>query len=171
MTRVTLTEADAWALEAKRLHTRGEHEKALALLRRSCEALPGRARVELDTAELVRRLGKAALAVMHYRRAASAYAQTGQARHALTPLRTALHLEHSRLPASAVEVTIICRELAEALVALGFAGDARQVLDLSVGAFAERGLEVPEELARLASPVVPQNARGPVPLRGPSPLL
>jgi tetratricopeptide (TPR) repeat protein len=155
MTRASITEAEAWALEAKRLHARGEHEKALALLRRSCEALPGRARVELDTAELARRLGKADLAVMHYRRAAASYARTGQARHALAPLRTALHLEHSRLPASAAEVTNVCRELVEALVSLGFAGDARQVLELSAGAFAERGLEVPEELAKLASPVTP----------------
>jgi hypothetical protein len=169
MTRATITEAEAWSLEAKRLHARGEHGKALALLRQSCEALPGRARVELDTAELARRLGKPELAVLHYRRAATAYARTGQARHALTPLRTALHLEHSRLPVSAAEVTSICRELVDALVALGFAGDARQVLELSAGAFAERGLAVPDELAQLTSPVVPPGARGAVPRRGPSP--
>lgn len=152
MTRVTLSEAEAWAQEARRLHTRGEHEKAFALLRQSCEAQPGRPRVELDTAELARRLGKLDLAVLHYRRAAVAFARSGQPRHALTPLRTALHLEHSRLPGSAREVTTICLELAEALVRLGFAGDARQVIDLSANAFRERQLPVPKELADLAAP-------------------
>jgi tetratricopeptide (TPR) repeat protein len=168
MTRASIIEAEAWALEAKRLHARGEHGKALGLLRQSCDALPGRARVELDTAELARRLRKPDLAVLHYRRAATAYARTGQARHALTPLRTALQLEHTRLPTSAAEVTSICQELVDALVALGFAGDARQVLELSASAFAARGLALPDELARLVSPIVPPDARGPVPMRGPS---
>jgi tetratricopeptide (TPR) repeat protein len=167
MTRASITEAEAWALQAKRLHTRGEHEKALALLRRSCEALPGRARVELDTAELARRLGKIELAVAHYRRAAASYARTGQARHSLAPLRTALHLEHSRLPASVVGVTSVCRELMETLVSLGFAGDARQVLELCSGAFAERGLDLPEELVRLGSIAPPSTQPGPVPQAAP----
>jgi tetratricopeptide (TPR) repeat protein len=152
MRRTTPSEADMLALEGKRLHARGEHEKALALLRQSADALPGRARVELDTAELARRLGQVDVAVRHYRRAASAYQQTGFARQGLAPLRTALHLEHSRLPASAEAVLTVARELAEALVAQGFTADARQVLELSAGAFVERGLAVPESLASVAPP-------------------
>jgi hypothetical protein len=57
----------------------------------------------------------------------------------------------------------------EALVSLGFAGDARQVLELSATAFAERGLEVPEELAKLASPMPGVPGRGRLPSRRPSP--
>jgi tetratricopeptide (TPR) repeat protein len=146
MRRTTPSEAEALAIEAKRFHARGEHEKALALLQQSSDALPGRARVELDTAELARRLGQSEVAVRHYRRAATAYAKSGFARQALSPLRTALHIEQSRLPLSATTVAEIARELADALVRQGFAGDARQVIEQSAGAFAERGLPVPEAL-------------------------
>jgi hypothetical protein len=152
MRRTTPSEAEALAVEAKRFHARGEHEKALALLRQSSDALPGRARTELDTAELARRLGQNEVAVRHYRRAAAAYAKSGFARQGLAPLRTALHIEHSRLPLSTTSVSEIARELADALVRQGFAGDAHQVIELSVGAFVERGLPVPEELAALVPP-------------------
>jgi hypothetical protein len=108
--------------------------------------MPGRARVELDTAELARRLGRLDLAVQHYRRASAAYAQTGFVRHAATPLRIALSLEQSRLPGSAPSYARIARELAEALVAQGFGADARHTLKTTAQAFAERGLPVPAEL-------------------------
>jgi len=101
MAQVSLEEAEGWAREGRRFHSRGEHHRALELLHRSCEAVPGRSRLELDTAELARRLGKHELAVYHCRRAAAAYQREGFARHALAPLRTALHLEQSRLPESA----------------------------------------------------------------------
>ena len=152
MARVSLEEAEVWAREGRRFHARGEHHKALELFRRSCEAVPDRSRLELDTAELARRLGKPDLAVHHYRRAAAAYLREGLSRHALAPLRTALHLEQSRLPASAQSVTAIAQELAQALVALGFAGDARQVIESSAASFEERGLEVPKDLASLRPP-------------------
>jgi tetratricopeptide (TPR) repeat protein len=148
MTPTRATEAEAWAQQAKRLYARGEHDKALELLKRSTEALPGMPRVELDTAELARRLGRIDVAVEHYRRAAKAYARNGFTRHALAPLRTALSLEQSRLPASAAAVASLSRELAEALVAQGFTADARQVLELSAGAFTERGLPLPEGLTQ-----------------------
>jgi hypothetical protein len=153
MARVTLGEAEVWAREGRRFHARGEHHRALELLRRSCEAVPDRSRLELDTAELARRLGKPELAVYHYRRAAAAYLREGFARHALTPLRTALHLEQSRLPDSALSVSTLARELAQALVHLGFAGDAHQVIESSAGAFEERALPVPPELAGLRGPI------------------
>jgi len=163
MARVSLEEAEGWAKEGRRFHARGEHHRALELFLRSCEAVPGRSRVELDTAELARRLGKHELAVSHYRRAAAAYLREGYARHALAPLRTALHLEQSRLPRSAESVTTIARELAQALVNLGFAGDARQVIESSAGAFEERALAVPPELASLRTPtrsrLAPHDAR------------
>jgi len=152
MARVSLEEAESWAKEGRRFHARGEHHRALELFRRSCEAVPGRSRLELDTAELARRLGKPDLAVVHYRRAAAAYLREGFARHSLAPLRTALHLEQSRLPDSAESVTAIAKELAAALVALGFAGDARQVIESSAEAFEERNLEVPKELDSLRPP-------------------
>ena len=125
---------------------RGDHERALALFQKSADALPGRARVEHDTAELARRLGKLDLAVTYYRRASTAYAQTGALRHAVTPLRIALNLEQSRLPASAETFARISRELAEALVAQGFGADAQHTIQSSARAFAERGMPVPEEL-------------------------
>jgi len=131
------------------MYARGNHDKAFELLRQSAEALPGRPRVELDTAELARRLGHLELAVYHYRRASVAYAKSGFARHAATPLRTALHLEHARLPASLESVGVIARELANALVAQGFTADARQVVEQSVATLAEHGLGVPEALADL----------------------
>ncbi|HEY3494499.1 MAG TPA: hypothetical protein VGK73_07430 [Polyangiaceae bacterium] len=146
MTRTSLKEADTWFLEAKRLLARGEHDRALQLLQRSAEAVPGRARVEHDTAELARRLGKLDLAVTHYRRASAAYAHTGAWRHAVIPLRIALHVEQSRLPASAAIFARISRELAEALVAQGFGADARHTIQSSARAFAERGMPVPDEL-------------------------
>jgi hypothetical protein len=152
MARVSLEEAEAWAKEGRRFHARGEHHRALEQFRRSCEAVPGRSRLELDTAELARRLGKPELAVYHYRRAAAAYLREGFARHSLAPLRTALHLEQSRLPASADSVIAIAQELASALVALGFAGDARQVIESSAAAFEERNLEVPNDLESLRPP-------------------
>jgi hypothetical protein len=152
MRRTTPSEAEALAVEAKRFHARGEHDKALALLRQSSDALPGRARVELDTAELARRLGQNEVAVRHYRRAAVAYAQSGFSRQALAPLRTALHIEQSRLPLSGASVVEITRELADRLVLQGFAADARQVVEQSLGAFVERGLGVPEGLASLSLP-------------------
>ena len=152
MRRTTPSEAEALALEAKRFHARGEHEKALALLRQSSDALPGRARVELDTAELARRLGQSEVAVRHYRRAAVAYAQSGFARQALAPLRTALHVELSRLPLSAASVVEITRELADRLILQGFAADARQVVEQGLAAFVERGLGVPDGLASLSLP-------------------
>jgi hypothetical protein len=146
MARSTIQEAEALALEARRLIGRGDHERALDLLVKSTQALPGRARVELDTAELARRLGRLDLAVQHYRRASAAYAQTGFLRHAATPLRIALNVEQSRLPASAEAFAKISRELAEALVAQGFGADARHTLRTSAQVFAERGLPVPAEL-------------------------
>jgi hypothetical protein len=164
MRRTTPSEAEALAVEAKRFHARGDHEKALALLRQSSDALPGRARVELDTAELARRLGQSEVAVRHYRRAATAYAKSGFARQALAPLRTALHIEHSRLPLSTASVTEIARELADMLVLQGFAADAHQVVELSVGAFVERGLPVPDTLAALVPPPALMTKLG----RGPS---
>jgi tetratricopeptide (TPR) repeat protein len=141
-----LCEAELWALEAKRLYARGNHDKAFELLRRSAEALPGRPRVELDTAELARRLGYTELAVHHYRRASAAYAKSGFARHALTPLRTALHLEYARLPGSADAVAAIASELAQVLVAQGFTADARVAIEQTITLLTERGLAVPEEL-------------------------
>ena len=147
-----MCEAELWALEAKRMYARGNHDKAFELLRQSAEALPGRPRVELDTAELARRLGHVDLAVHHYRRASVAYAKSGFARHAATPLRTALHLEHARLPGSADAVAVIARELADALVLQGFTADARLVVEQTLALFAERGLPVPEAL----SDVVPR---------------
>jgi tetratricopeptide (TPR) repeat protein len=146
VTRTTLQEADAWVLEAKRLLARGEHQRALALLQKSAEALPGRARVEHDTAELARRLGQLDLAVHHYRRASAAYACVGALRHAVTPLRIALNVEQSRLPASAEAFAVISRELAEALVAQGFGADARHTLRTSAQIFVEKGLPVPDTL-------------------------
>jgi len=152
MRRTTPSEAEALAVEAKRFHARGDHEKALALLRQSSDALPGRARIELDTAELARRLGHHDVAVRHYRRAAVAYAQSGFARQALAPLRTALHIEQSRLPLSTVSTVEITRELADRLVLQGFAADARQVVEQSLEAFVERGLGIPDGLAGLSLP-------------------
>jgi hypothetical protein len=81
-----------------------------------------------------------------------AYAQSGFARQALAPLRTALQVELSRLPLSAASVVDITRELADRLVLQGFAADARQVVEQSRGAFVERGLGVPEALATLSLP-------------------
>jgi hypothetical protein len=147
MARSAVQEADALVLEARRLIGRGEHAKALELLQRSAEVLPGRARVELDTAELARRLGRLDLAVHHYRRASAAYAQTGFLRHAATPLRIALNVEQSRLPASTTAFVQLARELAVALVAQGFGADAQHTLKTSAQVFAERGLPVPAELA------------------------
>lgn len=152
MARVSLEEAESWAKEGRRFHGRGEHHRALELFRRSCEAAPGRSRLELDTAELARRLGKPELAVEHYRRAAAAYLREGLSRHALAPLRTALHLEQSRLPGSADSVTAVAQELAKALVTLGFAADARQVIESAAHAFEERSLEVPKDLESLRPP-------------------
>jgi hypothetical protein len=129
------------------------------MLCRSCEAAPDRSRLELDTAELARRLGKPELAVYHYRRAAAAYLREGFTRHALAPLRTALHLEQSRLPESAESVTALARDLAQALVNLGFAGDARQVIESSAGAFEERGLGIPPDLASLRVPLTGRPAQ------------
>lgn len=159
MRSTTPSEAEALAIQAKRFHARGEHEKALALLRQSSDALPGRARVELDTAELARRLGQNEVAVRHYRRAANAYAKSGFARQALAPLRTALNIEQSRLPLSVASVPEIARELADALVLQGFAADARLALEQSAAAFAARGLPVPEAL-KLPAPVPGRFGRG-----------
>jgi tetratricopeptide (TPR) repeat protein len=146
MARSPLQEAEALILEARRLIGRGDHAKALELFQRSAETLPGRAKVELDTAELARRLGRLDLAVHHYRRASAAYTRTGLLRHAATPLRIALNVEQSRLPASAGVFAQIARELAEALVAQGFGADARHTLRTSAQVIAERGLPVPAEL-------------------------
>jgi tetratricopeptide (TPR) repeat protein len=147
MVKTAVQQAEALALEARRHIGRGEHERALELLRRSVEAAPGRARAELDTAELARRLGRLDLAVHHYRRASAAYTQSGFLRQAATPLRIALNVEQSRLPESASAFARISRELAEALVAQGFGADAQQTLRTSARVFAERGLPVPAELA------------------------
>ena len=146
MARTPVQEAEALVLEARRFIGRGDHARALDLLRKSVELSPGRARVELDTAELARRLGQLDLAVQHYRRASAAYAQTGFLRHAATPLRIALNVEQARLPQSATAFAQISRELAEALVAQGFGADARHTLNASAQVFAERGLPVPAEL-------------------------
>lgn len=147
--RELIKEVEAWTAEAKRKQQRGDHARALALLQRAAEAVPARARLQLETAELARRIGELDVAVRYYRRAAVAYAADGLPRHAATPLRSALQVEATRLPAARVSFCVITRELSDLFIQQGFMADARRLLETSAATLSARGLVVPEELKKL----------------------
>lgn len=135
--------------EVRRLSALGRERAALALLRKAADAHPRNARLQHDTAELARRLNEGDLAVAYYRKASAAFSNDGFSRHAVAPLRSAWLITKSGLPGTSETFAGIASELVRLQTELGFAADAKMLLDMTDAAFAKAGVSKPEQLAEL----------------------
>ncbi len=132
-------QVERWTTEAKKLSDAGDEEGALALYRKAADELPGAPWLQHRTAELARKLKKSEVAILYFRRAATAFQLADFAKRAVAPLRTAWTLAVEGLPGSSKALVDLSLELMQVHRRLGFAADAAVTLERTNAALRTRG--------------------------------
>jgi tetratricopeptide (TPR) repeat protein len=122
-------QAESWAAEAKRLADAGRDLAALDLYRKAADLVPGAPWLQLRTAELAKKLNRADLAILYFRRSASGFAKAGFAKRSIPPLRQAWSVAREQLPRMHEEFCDAARELNEALTELNLRADAESLVE------------------------------------------
>src|SRR5688572_15619634 len=91
---------ERWTNEAKKLMEGGKEAAALELYQRAADRLPGAPWLQHRTAELARKLKKHDVAIIYFRRAATAFQIADFPKRGVAPLRTAWSLAVEGLPAT-----------------------------------------------------------------------
>ncbi len=141
-------QVERWTAEAKKLVEAGKEEQALVLYCRAADELPGAPWLQHRTAELARKLKKADVAIVYFRRAATAFQMADFAKRGIAPLRTAWSLAMEGLPGTSKALVELALELMQLHRRLGFAVDAAVTFERTNAALRNRGFS---ELAPQAS--------------------
>jgi hypothetical protein len=161
-------QVERWTSEAKKLVEDGKDAAALELYRRAADELAGAPWLQHRTAELARKLKKSDVAIIYFRRAATAFQIADFAKRAVAPLRTAWSLAIDGLPATSKVLVELAVELMQLHRSLGFAADASVTFErtntaLRVRGFSEIAAHVLESMQRepMARPSAPPNSARP----------
>ncbi len=144
---------ERWTAEAKKLVDNGKEAAALELYRRAADELPGAPWLQHRTAELARKLKKGDVAIIYFRRAATAFQIADFSKRAVAPLRTAWSLAVDGLPTTSKLLVELAVELMQLHKSLGFAADAAVTFErtntaLRTRGFSEIALHVLESMPR-----------------------
>jgi hypothetical protein len=132
-------QVERWTAEAKKLAEAGKEGAALELYRRAADDLPGAPWLQHRTAELARKLKKPDVAIIYFRRAATAFQIADFAKRAVAPLRTGWSLAIDGLPATSKLLVELALELMQLHRRLGFAADATVTFERTNAALRSRG--------------------------------
>jgi len=125
--------------DAKKLLEAGEDTRALDLYRLAADELPGAPWLQHRTAELARRLKQRDVAIVYFRRAATAFQMAEFAKRAVAPLRTAWTLSVEGLPGTSKSLVELASELIQVQRRLGYAADATVTFERTNAALRARG--------------------------------
>lgn len=150
-------QVERWTAEAKKLAESGKEAAALDLYRRAADELPGAPWLQHRTAELARKLKKPDVAIVYFRRAATAFQIADFSKRAVSPLRTAWTLAIDGLPGTSKLLVDLAVELMQLHRRLGFAADATVTFErtnavLRSRGFSEIGQHVLESVQREPGP-------------------
>lgn len=136
---------ERWTNEAKKLVESGKEAAALELYQRAADQLAGAPWLQHRTAELARKLKKNDVAVIYFRRAATAFQIADFPKRGVAPLRTAWSLAIEGLPATSKLLVELGLELMQLHRRLGFAADATVTFERTNAALRSRGFsEIPQ---------------------------
>jgi hypothetical protein len=127
--RLLEAQVERWTAEAKKLTDAGKEAAALELYRRAADELSGAPWLQHRTAELARKLRQNDVAIVYYRRAATAFQMAEFPKRAVAPLRTAWSLAIEGLPGTSKLLVEVATELMQLHRRLGFAADASVTLE------------------------------------------
>jgi hypothetical protein len=122
--RLLEAQVERWTAEAKKFTDAGKDAAGLELYRRAADELAGAPWLQHRTAELARKLKRNDVAIVYFRRAATAFQIADCPKRAIAPLRTAWSLAIEGLPATSRLLVEIATELMQLHRRLGFAADA-----------------------------------------------
>jgi hypothetical protein len=137
--RLLDTRIERWTADAKKLVEAGKETAALDLYRLAADELPGAPWLQHRTAELARKLRKHDVAIVYFRRAATAFQIADFSKRAVAPLRTAWTLSIDGLPGTSALLVELALELISLHRRLGFAADATVTLERTNSALRTRG--------------------------------
>jgi hypothetical protein len=136
---------ERWTNEAKKLVESGKEAAALELYQRASDQLAGAPWLQHRTAELARKLKKHDIAIIYFRRAATAFQIADFPKRGVAPLRTAWSLAIEGLPATSKLVVELGLELTQLHRRLGFTADAAVTFERTNAALRARGFsEIPQ---------------------------
>lgn len=137
-------QVERWTSEAKKLTEAGKETAALDLYRRAADELTGAPWLQHRTAELARKLKKPDIAIVYFRRAATAFQLADFPKRAVAPLRTAWSLGIEGLPGTSRQLVDVAVELMQVHRRLGFSADATVTYERTNAALRARGFsEIP----------------------------
>ena len=125
--------------EAKKLLEAGDDTRALDLYRLAADELPGAPWLQHRTAELARKLKQREVAIVYFRRAATAFQMAEFSKRAVAPLRTAGSLSVEGLPGTSKPLVELASELIQLQRRLGYAADASVTFERTNAALRARG--------------------------------
>lgn len=135
--------------EAKKRLEAGEATRALELYRSAADELTGAPWLQHRTAELARRLKQRDVAIIYFRRAATAFQLAEFFKRAVSPLRMAWTLAVDGLPATSKLLVEVASDLIHVQRRLGYASDASVTLERTNAVLRARGFS---ELGSMAAP-------------------
>lgn len=161
-------QVERWTAEAKKLFEGGQEAAALDLYRRAADELPGAPWLQHRTADIARKLKQPDVAIIYFRRAATAFHIANFPKRAVAPLRTAWSLAIEGLPATSKILVELTLELMQLHRKLGFAADATVTFErtnaaLRLRGFSEIAPHTLEALERATS--APRLSAAPLPTR------
>ncbi|HKY39353.1 MAG TPA: hypothetical protein VJN18_25620 [Polyangiaceae bacterium] len=150
--RLLEAQVELWTNQAKKLADGGNEAAALDLYRRAADALSGAPWLQHRTAELARKLKQNDVAIVYFRRAATAFQIADFAKRAVVPLRTAWTLAIEGLPVSSKLLVDLAVELMQLHRRLGFAADAIITFERTNLALRAQGFsEIPPHVCEAAT--------------------
>ena len=143
--RLLDAQIERWTNEAKKLVEKGKEAAGLELYQRAADELAGAPWLQHRTAELARKLKKNDVAIIYFRRAATAFQLADFPKRGVAPLRTAWSLAIEGLPATSKLLVELGLELMQLHRRLGFAADATVTFERTNAALRARGFsEIPQ---------------------------
>ena len=138
---------ERWIAEAKKQHELGNGAAAVELYRNAADQLPGAPWLQHRTAELARKLKQNDVAILYFRRAATAFQLAQFTKRAIAPLRFAWTLAVEGLPQTSHSLVEVASELIQVTQKLGLSTDAVVLLERTNAALRGRGFsEMPSQL-------------------------
>lgn len=137
--RALEAQVERWTAEAKKLAEAGKETAALELYQKASDELPGAPWLQHRTAEVARKLKRFDVALIYFRRAATAFQIANFPKRAVAPLRMAWSIAEDGLPGSSKMLVDVALELMQVQRGLGFTADATVTLERTNAALKSRG--------------------------------
>ena len=161
--RLLEAQVELWTTDAKKLAESGKEAAALDLYRRAADELSGAPWLQHRTAELARKLRQNDIAIVYFRRAATAFQIADFPKRAIAPLRTAWALAIESLPTTSKLLVDLAVELMQLHRRLGFAADATVTFERTNAALRAQGFsEIPTQVLEGMERATPDRAKSDV---------